>query len=739
MSFFTELKRRNVLRVGAAYVVTAWLIIQVVETIFPAFGFGDAVVRIATIVLAIGLVPTLILAWAFELTPEGLKKDADVDHASPVSVQAGKRLDRVILVILALALGYFAFDKFVLDPARDAALQKQVAEQVEHARQEGRTEALVESYGDNSIAVLPFVNMSDDVANEYFSDGISEELLNLLAKIPDLRVIARTSSFAFKGKDITVREIAESLEVAHVLEGSVRKAGGRVRITAQLIEARSDTHLWSETYDRELNDIFAIQEEVAGAISGALRLEFAGAGESAALPTVYEAANPAAYDAFLLGRELLRRRGRGADTDDAIEQFKRALRLDGGYAPAHALLGIASAMSTPSRKEGRWLAIPHLDRARELDPDLPEVYGGYALLDIYENPESAVAHATKALQLNPNYYDALNWLAGSLLSLGRFEEAEDALKRLIAIDPMNPKGYHNHVSLLITSGRYDEARARAGEYFGHVPRSHNKSIAFWQGNIAEGISWYLKGLPGNFEQEMLESVYAFTWIGAYAEARRIDAFMTFVPDIASGRFNDAIDVARKNAELYPEWEMVVVSDLANTVYFAGEYDEALPLLQQFAELVPPGKWDYWEFHIAWSYNEMFMRLAHLSRMTGDEDGSHAAVQIVEEDLANLHALGLEFSWIYRAEAMLAAYENDPDAMIEALKRVLKHGYRDPMLFRDPIFDAARDDPRFIAVQQELDDLLNVEREKALQMMCFDNPNPSEWQPLPETCEGVEEQ
>jgi tetratricopeptide (TPR) repeat protein len=326
---------------------------------------------------------------------------------------------------------------------------------------------------------------------------------------------------------------------------------------------------------------------VARAITRELSLKLTDAGQLVAPPTAYKSANPAAYDAFLMGRESLHRRRQGGSIDDAINHFKRALRLDGLYAPAHARLGIASAMSTPSRQEARWLAIPHLDRARELDPELPEVYGGYALLDIYENPESAIAHATKALQLNPNYYDALNWLAGSLRSLGRFDAAEDALKQLIAIDPMDPKGQRNHVSLLVTSGRYDEAHAQAEEYLGHVPRPVNKSIAFWQGKVAKGLSWYLQGLPGNFEQEMLESVYAFTWIGAYAEARRIDAFMTFVPDIAAGRFNDAIEVARKNAELYPEWEMVVVSDLANTLYLAGEYAEALLLLKQFAELVPP--------------------------------------------------------------------------------------------------------------------------------------------------------
>jgi tetratricopeptide (TPR) repeat protein len=213
--------------------------------------------------------------------------------------------------------------------------------------------------------------------------------------------------------------------------------------------------------------------------------------------------------------------------------------------------------------------------------------------------------------------------------------------------------------------------------------------------------------------------------------------MTFVPDIAAGRFEDAVQVARKNAELYPEWELVVVVDLANTLYFAGDYSEALPLYQRFVGLVPRGKWDFWEFHIAWSYNEIFMRLAHLSRIAGDEEDAQAAVQAVKQDLANLHAAGLEFSWGYRAEAMLAAYEKDTDAMVEALKQALRHGYRDPVFFRDPIFDMARDDPRFVAVQQELDAMLRVEREKALQMMCFNNPNPGEWQPLPETCEGVE--
>jgi hypothetical protein len=244
LSLFHELKRRNVFRVGAAYVVVAWLVIQVVETIFPAFGFGDAAVRIVTIVFGIGLFPALIFAWAFELTPEGLKKESEVDRSSSITPYTGKKLDRMIMVALALALAYFAFDKFILSPQREAALKEENVTAVKQALQKGRTEGLVESYGDKSIAVLPFVNMSDDVNNEYFSDGISEELLNLLAKIPELRVISRSTSWTFKDKDIDVADIREKLNVSHILEGSVRKAGNQgssEKITPTAPSLKSDS------------------------------------------------------------------------------------------------------------------------------------------------------------------------------------------------------------------------------------------------------------------------------------------------------------------------------------------------------------------------------------------------------------------------------------------------------------------------------------------------------------------
>ncbi len=294
MSLFEELKRRNVIRVGTAYAVTAWLLIQVSETILPLFGFDASSLRLVVIVLAIGFVLVITFSWAFELTPEGLKRESEVDRSPSIIANTSKQLDRLIMVVLTLALGYFAFDKFVLDPSRDAAREAEVALQA-------RSDALVESYGDKSIAVMPFADMSPDKDQEYFSDGLAEELINLLAKIPGMRVISRSSAFSFKDQSMDIPSIAKQLQVSHILEGSVRKAGDQVRITVQLIDAASDTHLWSETYDRKLNDIFAIQDEISAQVVAQLKLTLLGSAPST------RQTSPEAFALFLQARYLLDR------------------------------------------------------------------------------------------------------------------------------------------------------------------------------------------------------------------------------------------------------------------------------------------------------------------------------------------------------------------------------------------------------------------------------------------------
>ena len=503
MSLYHELKRRNVFRVAIAYLAGSWLLVEVAETIFPLFGFDDTPARILVIVLAIGFPIFLLFSWVFEITPEGLKKEKDIDRAASVTHKTGKQLDHIIIVLLALALGYFAFDKFILDPVEDAELVEETAQQV-------RSEVLVESYGEKSIAVLPFVNMSPDPEQEYFSDGISEELLNLLAQIPELRVISRSSAFSFKGKDVPIPTVAEQLKVAHVLEGSVRTSGNRVRITAQLVEARSDSHLWSESYDRELDDIFAVQDEIAAAISDALKVTLMPDAEKVMQPTIRETAKPAAYDAYLQARELVHLRGK-ENLEQAVSHLERSLRLDNDFAPAHAQLAIATtllvdhpaAYGALSLEEVRRRALPHLDRAQALEPNSAEAYGGRALLAHFSSDlNSTIEYARKALASNPSNVDAMNWLYSGLIALGRYEEADATLEQILEIDPLTIVGRLNYIGWLCSVGRVQEAHAMADQLleqsleFGYL--AHADSSLIYEGQDCRGPGLGLKSAGRQF-------------------------------------------------------------------------------------------------------------------------------------------------------------------------------------------------------------------------------------------------
>jgi TolB-like protein/Flp pilus assembly protein TadD len=469
MSFFAELKRRNVIRVATAYVVAAWLIVQVVETIFPAFGFGSGAVRIAVIVLVIALIPVLVLSWVFEITPEGLRRETEL--ASEGARHSARRLDRFILVLLALALGYFAFDKFVLDPARDR-------QEIEAARQEGRAEAVVERYGDSSIAVLPFANLSADPEQEYFSDGITEEILNLLARVPGLRVISRTSAFSFKGRNVKVGDIARELNVRYVLEGSVRRARERVRITTQLIEAETDRHVWSESYERPLDDIFAIQDDIAEAVLPAIRQRVVGQAPTAART------DPAAYSLYLQGVHFFLQRT-AAGLDRAVEYALRALEIDPGYAPSWTLLASAYInqvnLGKRPRQAGYRLAAEAVARALELAPDFALAHSARAWVAMaFERDYSvAAAHFGRARTLSPNNSVVLGNNAMLALRLGRIEDALRMTERAIEVDPVSSVLYGNRSDLLIRLGRPAEAEQAARKALALTPGS-----SYAQSNLA---------------------------------------------------------------------------------------------------------------------------------------------------------------------------------------------------------------------------------------------------------------
>jgi len=428
MSLFNELKRRNVFRVGAAYIVAAWLVIQVVETLFPVYGLSDAAIRIVVAILGVGFIPVLIFSWVFEFTPEGLKKDADVDSERSITRGTGRKLDRIILVVLALALGYFAFDKFVLDPVED----EQIALS---ARQEGLTAALTESLGDSSIAVLPFENRSNREEDQFFTDGIHDDLLTTIAKIGSMTVISRTSVMEYRDTIKKIPQIAVELGVANILEGGIQRSGDHVRINVQLIDAATDKNLWAETYNRELTaeNLFAVQSEITRTIADALQAELSTDEQRRinARPTD----NLQAYEAYMRGRQLMATLA-SANLKLATKEFSKATSLD----PLFALAWVGVADSNMMAHSGEDL-LPIVEEAVKnalaIDNDLGEAYASLASIhSFYNRLDEAEKAYQKAIELSPNYATAYYWYSGFL---GRYplriQEQVELARKAVELDP----------------------------------------------------------------------------------------------------------------------------------------------------------------------------------------------------------------------------------------------------------------------------------------------------------------
>ncbi len=474
-SLWAELRRRNVVRVGIAYAVVAWLLVQIGEAVFPAFDVPDSIFRGMVILLLLGLPAVLVFAWVFEMTPEGIKREKDVDRSASISPDTGRKLDRLIIVALALAVVVLLVDRFL---PRETGVD---VVQQEPAGDQALTATSQESDQDTpaaepSVAVLPFVNMSDDPANEYFSDGISEELLNVLVKVDGIKVASRTSSFAFKDKDVSIPEIAGQLHVDHVLEGSVRKAGNRVRVTAQLIDVATDRHLWSETYDRELEDIFAIQEEISTHIVEALQVAL-GAGEVKAMA---DAGSPTdnleAYELYLKGRYFWQRRGE-ENIRNAIDYLKKAIALDPAFARAWSALA-AAYITLPTYSSEPWTWPEWFDEARDaaeralaLDDTQADAYA--VLGDVTRGANrwaQAEEYYLAAIQNEPKNVTGHLWYAEFLLCVGRLEDALRHNEIALELDPLSPGANINLASNYMALGRSDDAvsLARMGAKLGHA-------------------------------------------------------------------------------------------------------------------------------------------------------------------------------------------------------------------------------------------------------------------------------
>jgi TolB-like protein/Flp pilus assembly protein TadD len=702
MGLVSELRRRNVLRMAALYVVAAWLIMQVAGVLIDLGALPEWSGPWVLAVLAIGFPIALIFSWFYEITPEGLALEKDVAPGDVAAHAGSRRLDFVIIAILAAAVILFAYDKWW---------------------PEGPME--------QSIAVLAFENLSGDPEQEYFSDGVSEAILDLLGQIKPLKVIARTSSFSFKDKDVDIPTMAAQMNVRHILEGSVRRSGDRMRITAQLIDTTDSTRVWSQSFDREIDDIFAVQDEIAAAISDALKVTLALAGGEALHPIVSTTDSTAAYDAYLQGRELVNRRGR-ANMEAAVRHFERALRLDESFAPAHAQLAIAKTLYAGASNEAIQSAIAHLNRAQELEPDLAEAHAGRALVaNQVGDFESVVGHARKALASNPNYVDAMNWLQMGLGNLGRHDEAGAIFEQILVTDPLSVSARASHALWLSSLGRIEEAHERADQILAQSQsmgyRVHSRISLLWEGKIADSLFWALKAQVNEFFTK-----WAFLWVGEYEEARRFGGEVWI--DILEGRWDAAVRAAQEDLQRHPD-SKVNIEIAADALFYAGRIDEALPLYERLLDLVPEGQpmpVFYWPLPAT-------MRLALARRQAGDEAGAQAAAQIVRQEHAAGRAAGVVSFEQDLTEAMLAAFDQDTDRAIAALRSAIQRGLRFLIHVDEPVFDDLRDEPRFVALRQEMEILLAEEHGKVLQLICFNNPVPEDWQPMPETCEGVVEQ
>ncbi len=575
MSLFVELRRRNVIRMAGLYLVGAWLVVQVAATLLPVFAAPGWVMRVLVALLAAGFVAALVFSWVFELTPQGLRRDSEVAPAQSIAPLTARRMDRTIIVVLALALGYFAVDKFVLGPARvatatvatpstpggapmpagvDAATSMApAAAPAERGRADGK-----------SIAVLAFANMSADPDNEYFSDGVAEEILNALAKVDDLKVAGRTSSFYFKGRNEALASIGSTLGVAHVLEGSVRKQGERLRISAKLLRVSDGVEMWSDTFDGTDADIFALQESIAQQVSSQLKVALEADPDTALVDTGTR--NPVAYALFLRASDIFTRRA-SSEFLNAIKLLEEAVALDPNFARAWSKLGALHAL-TPDylnidNSIAEKAATTSARRALALQPNLAEPHAvlGQTHTQALRFKE-ARAEYEQALAIDANDLTANLWSAIDLGNAGYQRAKAARLALLLELDPLLPNALNHYADVLSSKGDLDGARRsleRAREL-----GAANGDIFLWSVSLSQGRRTEARA-------ELERAIKTF---GANLPP-------TSVPLIAAGILDEGEDRARALALVRSLVAQPIYADsgiLAQALIRLGAPDEALAMM-----------------------------------------------------------------------------------------------------------------------------------------------------------------
>jgi TolB-like protein len=672
--FFGELKRRNVYKVAVAYAVVAWLLIQVATQVFPLFEIPNWAIRLVVLLLIIGFPVALVFAWAFELTPQGLKRTEDVDLGESITRGTGRKLDFLIIAVLLLVIAVFAYQRFGLGPKVGAAAPEK------------------------SIAVLPFENRSEDKANAYFADGIQDEILTRLSKIADLKVISRTSTQHYKSAPENLREIASQLGVAHILEGSVQKSGDSVRVNVQLIKAVNDSHLWADTFDRKLTDIFSVESEVAKAIADQLRAKITGQEEQvvAAKPTD----NPEAYDAYLRGLAYsLKTQNTAASALGAQKYLKEAVRLDPKFALAWALLSYVEARgyrtlnlqpTVALRDETRQAA----ETALTLQPNLGEAVlaKGYYHYSCLKDYDTAVRYFEQARPLLPNSSRIPESLAYVARRRGQWVKSESYFNQAERLDPRNVSLLSQHALLYSLTRRFPEALRKFDQVLNIIPDdldtiAFKAAIAQAEGDLPRAAALLAPLHPpaddtGALETQVYQAILERNPGPMISRLKELLA----KPDPALGYFIGEL-------RFWLGWAQEVAGDHAVA---QESWKQARSELEPFLKEQPENR-------------VLIGDLALTNMGLGDKT---AAFAFVEKGIAvvPIENDALDGPSPIEIRARVSAKMGEPDRAVAALQKLLSIPYEAPLasavpltpaLFRlDPMFDPLRNDPRFQKLCEE---------------------------------------
>jgi TolB-like protein/Tfp pilus assembly protein PilF len=710
MGLVSELRRRNVFRMAVLYVLAAWVVMQVAGVLMDLGALPVAAGPWVLVVLVIGLPMALGFSWLFEITPEGLALEKDVPEGASITHITGRRMDFIVIAVLSAGLILFAYDKWwPRDPL------------------------------ELSIAVLPFDNMSGEPEQEYFSDGISEELLNVLSRLPGLRVVARTSSFQFKGENRDVIEIGQKLNTAFVLEGSVRKADGQVRITAQLIDASNGFHLWSDTYDRELENIFAVQDEISAAIVGALK-EQLGLQLSAA-PRVVAASSNEAHEAYLRGRFLVVQRTR-TGFEGAVREFEKAIALDPDYAAAHAELAIAillrSGYGNMFTTEAISMATSHASRAMVLDPGLAEAHAATGFLALQQwQSEEALTHFEQAIRINPNYAIVYNWISITLTQgHGRYGEGVAALEKAVQLDPLSRAIHSTYVGWLINLNRLAEAEKELDKLASIHPANHAErrgrltSLGGKWANAAFAILDALRLEPDRVGYRGGLAMSLAT-LDLSKEALAIGRLP--LPPHAMywlGEHEDAVLAARAALAEYPI-SLRYRRNLGLALAGAGDFANAGPILEEIWQR--SGKRVTRRGLIRL---ECAAALVAMRRDAGDEGGADELVAAMRADIGRQKEAGATLTdmddSVDYSEGLADYLAGERERGLALIARAAEDGFF--ILPHEAYLHTLYDDPGFAPIRAIQEARQVREREKFLTIVCNDNPYASVWQPAEGTCE-----